>query len=293
MIWNALKTDGTLLYGQDNPPVTGGDILGVWEYNGSPRNAVDLDAYQIIRPLGNKETGEATGDLAYHYVMGHAPRQLEPGRLYPTSNSPFDLEIRHQQITEGTWQGWGWRAELHGDAGSRNPGVRAIGVYSDQACTQYLYTTGAFVQGQSLWQTSSTGTPLTVWYTECPLGQLKPSREDWYIAILYASLQEGIQTLGAAQDSIRYLFWEHEQGYTPPSGAAWVDTGATIIALAGQVYRTSSTISGLSIGQQIRLGDTGETTFNGYWPTAETPSGYIQISPYVSAAIGSTIWKWE
>jgi hypothetical protein len=295
VIWNALFTNGALLYGNDDDiPPSGPSVIAVWDMvDGNPVNgSVLIDDYLAIRPLGNNPDGTATYDLLYHYVLGHARRNLETGHEYPVSDSPFDLEIRHQQITEGTWQGWGWRAEMHGDAGTRDPGVRAIGIYSDAECTQYLYTTGAFVQGTSAWQVDDVGTPLTVWYTECPLGQLRPSRGDWYIAVLYAALQEGHQTLPESQDAIRYLFWEHEQGYVPPAGATWVDTGLTIIQQAGQVYRLSGIPADLSVGQALRLGDTAETTFAGYWPTFGTPSDYIQISPFVQVAIGSVVWKW-
>ena len=290
MIWSALDTDGTLFYGESESLPEIINSIAIWDYDGVAQTAIDLAAYETIRPLGN-EAGQATGELVYHYVLGHAPRQLEPGRLYPVTNSPFDLEIRHQQITEGTWQGWGWRAEMHGDSGSRDPGVRAIGIYSDADCTQYLYTTGAFVQGVSAWQLDGNGNPLTVWYTECPLGQLRPSRGDWYIAVLYAALQEGHQTLPETQDTIRYLFWENDQP-APPTGASWVDTGLTIIQQAGQVYRLSGIPTDLVVGQALRLGDTAETTFAGYWPTLGTPSDYIQITPFVQVALGSVVWKW-
>jgi hypothetical protein len=283
------------IYAGDEP-LTVGFTIGLWDgVTGEPIN-LDLPEYETIRPLGNDVDGSAVDSLAYHSFMGHAYRNLEPGRRYPLAESPFDLEVRHQEITEGTWQGWGWRAEIHGDAGSRDPGVRAIGIYSDSECTQYLYTTGAFVQGVSSWQVDSNGQPLTVWYTECPLGQLKPTRGDWHIAILYAALQEGKKTLLASQDSFRYLFFEKTQIDTQPiSGeptGAWVDTGATIIALAGQVYRTSSILTGLIINQPLRLGLTLETKFNGYWPVVGTPSDYIQITPYVSVSIGTKVYKW-
>jgi hypothetical protein len=81
-------------------------------------------------------------------------------------------------------------------------------------------------------------------------------------------------------------------GYVAPPVATWVDTGATIIALAGQVYRLSAVLTGLTIGQPLRLGLIAETTFNGYWPTPATPSDYIQITPYVTATVGTKVWKW-
>lgn len=81
-------------------------------------------------------------------------------------------------------------------------------------------------------------------------------------------------------------------GYVAPPVATWVDTGLTVIALAGQIYRLSGIPLGLTINQPLRLGPTLETKFNGYWPTAATPSDYIQITPYVSVAVGTKLWKW-
>jgi hypothetical protein len=298
MIWNALKLGGTLMYGSDNPPVVGSSgIIAVWDYDGEPIGAVNLAAYMAIRPLGNELDGTATEALDFTTVMGHAPRNLEPGKRWPDYLAPFDLEMRHQQITTGPWQGWGWRAEMRGSVGTRNPGVRAIGIYSDKECTMYLYTTGAFVQGQSAWQFDAAGEPLTVWYTECPLGQLKPTKGDWYFAVLYASIQEGKHTLSQNRTAVRALFWETTQAGTQPGSGAggWVDTGVTIAQLVGAgVYRVSAAPT-ITLNQAIRLGDAsaGETVFTGYWPTTGTPSDYIKITPHVSAAVGSKVWKWE
>jgi hypothetical protein len=81
----------------------------------------------------------------------------------------------------------------------------------------------------------------------------------------------------------------------PEPGEEWVDTGVTLTQLVGAgIYRVSG-IPTLTLNQEIRLGDTeaGETVFTGYWPTTGTPSDYIKISPHVSAAVGSKVWKWE
>jgi hypothetical protein len=84
-------------------------------------------------------------------------------------------------------------------------------------------------------------------------------------------------------------FWDHDQAAT---GADWVDTGVTITQLVGAgIYRVSAVVSGLTLGQALRLGDTAETAFDGYWPTTGTPSDYLKIAPHVSAAVGSTVWK--
>ena len=86
--------------------------------------------------------------------------------------------------------------------------------------------------------------------------------------------------------------WTHP-GYVAPPAATWVDTGVTIAQLVGAgVYRVSAVLAGLTLGQALRLGDTAETVFNGYWPTAGTPSDYLKITPHVSASVGAKVWKW-
>lgn len=83
-------------------------------------------------------------------------------------------------------------------------------------------------------------------------------------------------------------------GQEPEPGEDWVDTGVTIAQLVGAgIYRCSG-IPTITLDQAIRLGDAsaGETVFTGYWPTTATPSDYIKISPHVSAAVGSKVWKW-
>ena len=320
MIWNALATDGTLTYGQGEPPAVGGDIIGVWDYDGMPIGAPNVTAYTVIRPLGNtvrklrdkagNETGqvmgEATTNLQYHYVMGHAPRMLgnpvdaDPvKRLYPANNLPLVIEVRHKLFTGNSnpeWNGWGWRAEIVGGATSRSPAARAIGIYSDAACTAYLYTTGAFTQQPSAWQVNAEGLPLTVWATEYNpglLGYPNDSKAPVHHACLLGGAQEGHATLWPEQESARHEFWLHNQGYVAPPAATWVDTRVTITQLVGAgVYRVSAVVSGLTIGQALRLGATATTAFNGYWPTAATPSDYIKITPHVSAAVGSKVWKW-
>jgi hypothetical protein len=230
--------------------------------------------------------------------MGHAVRNLEPGRKYPAAESPFVIEVRHKLFTGNAnpaWDGWGWRAEIVGPAGSRDPSARAIGIYSDAACTAYLYTTGAFIQQASAWQVDANGSALTVWATEYNPGLLgydNDAKHDVHHACLLGSAQEGHATLAASAQSAAHEFWKHPQGYVAPPTAGWVDTGATITALAGQVYRTSSVLTGLTVNQPLRLGPTLETKFNGYWPVVNTPSDYIQITPYVGVSVGTKVYKW-
>lgn len=288
---------GVLLLHTEDPTLPGDTLVARRLEGEQAATIMDATAYQLLRPFGNAEDGSATGELRWSYIDGWPHRLFPSGKPYPDDNQPFDAEARHvyfdtPQTPAST--GWGFRVELIGDSGTRDPNARAIGVYSDPGCAteDYLWTTGALSLGPSLWQVDGDGNPLTVWFTDSWDGDRPDERKDWHIAFLLGSAQEGHQTLPAAQDNIRYLFWEHEQGWTPPPDADWVDTGLTIIAQAGQAYRLSGVPSDLTIGQALRLGPTEETTLLGYWPVLLTPSDYIQIDPFVQVATGLTVWKW-
>jgi len=202
----------------------------------------------------------------------------EPTGTFGAVRGDF-IEIRHKQFSGGLW---GWRAEMRSQSGDFQPGVRAIGIYSDAACTQYLYTTGAFVLDVE------SGRYVTEWNS----GDAEKATR--YFALLYASLQEAIGELLSTEDvAVVYLKYglplePHEEGST------WVDTGVTIAQLVGAgVYRVSG-VPTLTLNQAIRLGDlpAGETVFTGYWPTTGTPSAYIKISQHVAAENGAKVWKW-
>lgn len=279
----------TYVYAGDEP-LTQGTTIGLWDGETGEPLDLDLDAYKAIRPLGNATDGAAVQSLDYHGFMGHAPRNLEPGRRYPAAEAPFDLEIRHK------WTGsyWTHRAEMHGDAGARDPSNYTIGAYTDTTYTTWIWpTTGAFLRGPSEWQVDAEGEPLEVWYKDGWDGYQSTEKQDWYIAVLNGPSIEGKATLPADLESVRYLFWEHNQGWTPPPDAEWVDTGLTIISQAGQAYRLSGVPSGLTIGQALRLGPTAETKLKGYWSVLLTPSDYILVDPFKQVAVGSKVWKWE
>jgi len=94
------------------------------------------------------------------------------------------IVLTHKEFSPGQW---GWRAEMSVQSQSFEPGVRAIGVYADAACTQYLYTTAAFVLDG------------TKWATEWNEG--KPAAADVHWAILWASIKEQQGTLPADADA--------------------------------------------------------------------------------------------
>jgi hypothetical protein len=160
--WIATNTPDVYLCDTIPSPLPAGAVvIGVWLPDGTPVGTPNSAEYLTIRPLGNA-AGEATGPLLYQHFMGEAQRQIgnpaatDPiAKQYPADNMPLAIEVRHKLFTGNVnpaWDGWGWRAEIVGGAASRDPTARAIGIYSDAACTVYLYTTGAFAQQASAWQ---------------------------------------------------------------------------------------------------------------------------------------------
>ncbi len=199
----------------------------------------------------------------------------EPTGTFGAVRGDF-IEVRHKQFAVGQW---GWRAEMRSQSGDFEPGVRAIGIYSDAACTQYLYTTGAFVLD------AESGRYVTEWN----VGDAEKATR--YFALLYASLQEAIGALLSTEDvAVVYLKYGLP-AEPPPVGETWVDTGATITGQAGQLFYVSLPIAGLGLiaSQAIRIGPTLETTFVQVWPGTTT---LMQINPYVAATAGMKVWKW-
>lgn len=238
----------------DYPPVAAETVIvvGGWNTDGSIAYAVNLMEYETLRPLGNNQDGSATKPLLPPDWQGLSQAMLTATSFYPTTNEPFDVEIRHKTFTfakDGV-DGEGWRAEMHGSYTTRDPGVHAIAWYSDPECTQYIGTTGAFVQSTSEWQVDESGNPLTVWATNASLGHLEITKVDWHLALLEASVQRGYQTLGVDDVSIRYLFWENVQG-----AASYVDSGATWQGLVGSNTFWVSDTSPFQVESAIKIQD--------------------------------------
>lgn len=202
------------------------------------------------------------------------PSTPEPTGTFGAIRGDF-IEISHKQFAGGLW---GWRAEMRSQSGDFEPGVRAIGIYSDAACTQYLYTTGAFVLD------SASGRYVTEWNSG---DSAKATR---YFALLYAAAQEAIGALLSTEE-VAVVYLKYGLPPVPPEeGETWVDTGATVTQLvAAGAYRVSISLAGaLTAGQAIKLG-TAETVFTGFWSGF---GDYLLISPHVAAANGSKVWKW-
>ena len=283
----------------EDPTLPGDNLVFGTGPDGIPLPGYSYDDYKAIVPHGNNPDGSAVDYTKFMHtwsgwhpkgrLFGDLASDVDVERVFPVSDRPLDAEVRHKFFDViGPARGWGFRLELEGAAPSRDPTARAIGVYSDPECTQFLWTTGAFQLLTSDWQVDSNGDPLQVWGTDSWDGGRLEEKGTWHIAMLLGSAQEGYETLSYYEDSQRFLSWDYNQS----SGSAWVDTGATIIAQAGTVYRISdaAVAAALIPGQAIRLGDTAETTFTGVWAGG---ADYIEIDPFVQAAVGDVVWAWQ
>ena len=256
--------DGLLVLHTEDPTLPGDTLVAQRLEGDQSATILDTDAYEALRPFGNNEDGTATGELLWPYIDGWPARIFPSGNPYPDDNIPFDAEARHLYFdTPATPDstGWGFRVELIGDAGTRDPSARAIGVYSDAECTQYLWTTGAFQSGPSEWQVDEQGEPLTVWFTNSWDGDRPDERKDWHIAFLLGSAQEGHQTLPAAQDGIRYLFWDRNQGSEGGEPQPWE---------SGRLYNTGERCT--------HVGETWESTMDGnHWEPGVVHSVWVTV----------------
>ena len=270
-------------------PSIGLPAIGGWQLDGASWGPINTDAYQEIRPFGNNPDGTATDPLDLIHLSGFCQRITgTAGRAYPSGLNPFDLDVRRKEFT-GTYAGHGWRAEMAGGVKDRAPGVRAVGLYSDQECTAYLYTTGAFIEGLSDWQLDGAGNPINVWYTETPPGQVTPEETAIHMAVLSGSIQEGHQTLEEDHQRMQYQFWDRDQPAIVDPGE-WHDTGAKVVALEGTLYRVDDGVpfSDMAPGTPLKFTENGaETTFVSIWAGS---TDLVQIDPYVAAVIGDAVW---
>jgi len=228
-------------------------VIGGWEIDGTIAYTVDVDEYSVLRPLGNLQDGSATLHLLPPGWQGLDQPKLENGYFYPLAFGPFDVCARHKFFDvplNPVATGWGFRVELIGTSTDRDPSARAIGVYSDPECTQFLWTTGGFIQGVSDWQIDINGDPITVWYTDSWDGDRPEQKKDWNVAMLLGAAQEGHQTLGVNDFMINYLFWDYNQVGT------WVDSGSTWLALIGANTFQCSDTAPFNVGQSIKIQET-------------------------------------
>ena len=197
-------------------------LVGEWDKDGRAFSVIHLDNYRyFFRDFRNDPDSFGTDDLDFIHWQGHKQRAMQDqnqevvGRvIFPADDQAFQLKMEHDEITEGTHQGHGWKCTMLSEDPHRDITARAIGIYSDPECTQYLYTTGAFIMTDIPAGEDEEGNPVYIQrpQTVCPPGQLKATREPVYFALLLGSLQEGKMALPAEQDSITRNFWQGTGG---------------------------------------------------------------------------------
>lgn len=257
-----------------NPLMPGnGELICGHDREGLPVAPVDQALWEQIRPLGNSpemvlrdddgnitntvRAGVATSDLQYIDYAGFGQRQLgDGGNLYPDENPPFRIECR---LLENVIYGWFPRWELRMESGAevgRDPSVRNVRVFSSADClypSEFLYTTGAFIVGDSLWHTDGDGNPLTVWYTES--NQFSAAADPVHFAIYWSETENGRFTVQNSESPIEALFWENNQTDVSTrggSGGTWLDTGLTVQYVGARLIRISSTDL-FQVGSKIKF----------------------------------------
>jgi hypothetical protein len=113
-------------------------------------------------------------------------------------NTPFGGSPFWEFINQSGF--WGWVVFMVSDDPNRDINARAIGIYTDPACTIFEYTTGSFIND---------GKYGDVFYTECPAGNRVSTNAQVNFALLLGSAQEGWMNLpeggdGEINDS---LYW--------------------------------------------------------------------------------------
>jgi hypothetical protein len=133
-----------------------------------------------------------TGDFA---TSGGMWRSLQDGNV---GNTPFGGSPFWEFINQAG--PWGWVVFMLSDDPGRDITARAIGQYSDPEATNFLFTTGAFIND---------GKYGDVFYTECPPGNRDTNPDPVYFALLLGAAQEGIFQLEAPEDGAEAtaLFW--------------------------------------------------------------------------------------
>lgn len=202
-------------------------LIGHWDNDGS-LTVVDMPAYDQLRPLGNENrvddegtviaTGVATGALDIIHYAGHAQRHLQATPAvdtmaeYPADEQPYIVNMERTNITDDGFPHipYGFKLTIEFADPSRPPNARSIGVYADEACTQYLWTPGAYIWTDT-GELDDEDQPVFKWMIECPVGQRTAEPTDWNVANLFGSAQEGIYSMPAdANEFIKY-FWENDR----------------------------------------------------------------------------------
>lgn len=247
--------------------------VGEWDNDGSLVYMDDV-VYAELRPLGN-DAGMATDDLDLTHYQDHAQRhlqltpQVDTLPEYPVDTQPFTVTMERQWDDTPGWEGWGWKFIVKFADPSRDATARAVGIYSDPECKEYLYTTGELIEEGA------------VYVAENPAGKATAEKEPVYYALLLGSAQEGIMNLPVESETQTKLFWEHDQPV--PGGSDWIDSGQTVDSMAGTVTIVQDN-SGFSVGEQVKINEV-EMTIDSLW----TGTG-LTLSPYTASPVGAGVY---
>jgi len=213
---------------------------------GTPTHPATADYLEWIRPLGNEE-GRATGLLDSMRWAGHAePKFLQDDNRYPSTNTPFSLEIYRENIGVGAsaWDsvtqfftgdyatngGSTWRAlqdslnqtpfggstfwEFVNTPGwgwsvemlSADP-LRDITARAISVYSDPECTLFLYTTGAFV-QDGSHGNNF---YTQCPVGQRTPTAAQVNFALLLGAAQEGFMNIPEGTEALESLFWAADQ----------------------------------------------------------------------------------
>ena len=213
---------------------------------GTPTYPVTADYAGWIRPLGN-EAGRATGLLDSPRWQGHVEQKfLQDDNRYPSTNTPFSLEIYRENIGVGAsaWDsvtqfftgdyatngGSTWRAlqdslnqtpfggstfwEFVNTPGwgwsvemlSADP-LRDITARAISVYSDPECTLFLYTTGAFV-QDGSHGNNF---YTQCPVGQRTPTAAQVNFALLLGAAQEGFMNIPEGTEALESLFWAADQ----------------------------------------------------------------------------------
>ncbi|MGB5335083.1 MAG: hypothetical protein WBN07_05660 [Woeseiaceae bacterium] len=244
-----LYLSGGNLEAEDRLPVDALQVVQHDQDTGEP--LTDPSTYAALLPTGNVYGYAPSYPPQFLGWQGRALRLAQPSAtavgdpLLP-ADAQADSVIIRRKYFDDAWAGWGFRVELMYGSDATN---KAIARYLDADYTNYHYTTGAFSQGPSDWQTDESGDPVTVYFTETPAGFRTAEKEDEYLGLWFGQLVAKSPLLLGVDERLAYYFPEGGGGGT------WIDSGETYQGLGGANYILVSGTTPFSVNQKIRLAE--------------------------------------
>ena len=184
-------------------------MVGWWDETGAELAPTDVQAYEVVRPLGNRKSGgeedpmagAATPDLYYHHWVGMPDRLLgdtaspDPVMVrYPACCAPFKMELRHKDFGGGSW---GWRVEVIGGWSSRDAASRQMTSETAPQTFPLILRASEFYPGETLYSAE---------YDEGDAFKI-----DRKLTCRYQGKDEGFWFLPANSTGETRLFWAKDQ----------------------------------------------------------------------------------